>query len=215
MTQLHGVTGEAAWPTLSPREKIACLNQLGSLIAEVQHRELGATERLEPHWPAFISHQIENCHEHHQKLGMPAFLLNDLERLLDGAERLADGNRNTVILTGEFIPPNLMMRQTSLGWRISGLFDFGDVMTGLGRYDLLGPSSFMINGVAAYASAFFSGYGYLKQDLTRDFARELMQLMVLHRFSNFNVQIAIPDWQAQVQNFDELARLIWPFDEIA
>ncbi len=46
-----------------------------------------------------------------------------------------------VILTGEYIPENFLLSRDASGWRLSGLIDFGDVMTGRGEYDLLGPSA--------------------------------------------------------------------------
>jgi len=34
-----------------------------------------------------------------------------------------------VILTGEYIPENLLLSSEAGNWRLSGLFDFGDVFT--------------------------------------------------------------------------------------
>ena len=43
------------------------------------------------------------------------------------------------------------------GWRLSGLIDFGDVMTGRGEYDLLGPSAFMAAGMPRRVQSLFDG----------------------------------------------------------
>ena len=62
------------------------------------------------------------------------------------AEALVALDAPPVILTGEYIPENFLSCDDG-DWRLSGLIDFGDVMTGRGEYDLLGPSVFMAAGM--------------------------------------------------------------------
>ncbi|WP_414633679.1 phosphotransferase [Paracoccus marcusii] len=50
------------------------------------------------------------------------------------------------------IPENLLLTETSTGWKLAAVIDFGDVMTGWREYDLLGPSTFMCAGVPAACS---------------------------------------------------------------
>ena len=71
-------------------------------------------------------------------------------------------------------------------WRLSGLIDFGDVMTGWGEYDLLGPSAFMTAGHAAAGSQPVEGFGYSSADIDPAMKRRLMALMLLHRSSNLD-----------------------------
>jgi hygromycin-B 7''-O-kinase len=93
-------------------------------------------------------------------------------------------NAPPVILTGEFIPENFLLRREMEGWHVSGLIDFGDVMTGWGEYDLLGPSAFMTAGVPRRVRSLFKGFGYSAADITPDLKRRLMALMLLHRASD-------------------------------
>ena len=65
-----------------------------------------------------------------------------------------------VILTGEYIPENFLLSRDGSGWHLAGLFDFGDVMTGRGEYDLLGPSAFMTAGMPRRVRRLFEGFGY-------------------------------------------------------
>ena len=65
-----------------------------------------------------------------------------------------------MILTGEYIPENFLLSRDGSGWRLSGLIDFGDVMTGRGEYDLLGPSVFMAGGMPRRVRSLFEGFGY-------------------------------------------------------
>ena len=73
-----------------------------------------------------------------------------------------------VILTGEYIPENFLLSRDSAGWRLSGLIDFGDVMTGWGEYDLLGPSAFMTAGMPRRVRSLFEGFGYSRADIDAD-----------------------------------------------
>ena len=93
--------------------------------------------------------QIEGCRARHERLGLPQKFLDGLDELLRDAATLIALDRPPVILTGEYIPENFLLSRDGAGWHVAGLFDFGDVMTGRGEYDLLGPSAFMTAGHAA------------------------------------------------------------------
>ena len=78
------------------------------------------------------------------------------------------------------------------------MIDFGDVMTGRGEYDLLGPSALMAGGMPRRVQSLFEGFGYSASDITPDLKRRLMALM-LHRFGNPTKQICIEGWQQSCQ----------------
>jgi hygromycin-B 7''-O-kinase len=115
-----------------------------------------------------------------------------------------------VILTGEFIPENFLLSRESGGWRLSGLIDFGDVMTGWGEYDLLGPSAFMTAGMPRRVRSLFEGFGYSQADIDPTLKRRLMALLLLHRFSDPVRHICIEDWQRKAADLFELQELLWP-----
>jgi hygromycin-B 7''-O-kinase len=115
-----------------------------------------------------------------------------------------------VILTGEYIPENFLLSQKNGGWKLSGLIDFGDVFTGWGEYDLLGPSAFMTAGMPRRVRRFLGGFGYSQADITPELTRRLMALALLHRFSDLNRQICIQGWHQKAGNLFELERLLWP-----
>ena len=106
-----------------------------------------------------------------------------------------------------------MLTRGSDGWHLGGLIDFGDVMTGFGEYDLLGPSVFMTAGVPRRVAALLHGYGYGDADINPALRRRLMGLTLLHRFSDLNRHMQIENWQQKAGNLDELERLIWPIGD--
>ena len=147
ITRLSGVVGSEAWPTLAEDQKERVLAEIGATIAEVQRVPLGELARIEPRWDAFMAKQIEGCRARHAGLGLPQKFLDGLDDLLADAAALIPLDAPPVILTGEYIPENFLLSRDGGRWRLSGLFDFGDVMTGWGEYDLLGPSAFMTAGL--------------------------------------------------------------------
>jgi hygromycin-B 7''-O-kinase len=209
ITRLYGRVGSEVWPHLPEDQKERILFQIGEIIAEVQRVPLGDLSQIEPCWDQFIPRQIEGCRARHERLGLPRQFLAGLDDLLRDAATLIPLNAPPVILTGEYIPENFLLRRELEGWRVSGLIDFGDVMTGWGEYDLLGPSAFMTAGVPRRVRSLFEGFGYGCIDLTPTLKRRLMALFLLHRVSDPVRLVCIEGWQQKADLF-ELQDLLWP-----
>jgi hygromycin-B 7''-O-kinase len=210
ITRLQGVVGAEAWPILPEDQKERVLAHIGETIAQVQHAPVGELSGIEPHWPEFISGQIEGCRARHERLGLPRKFLDGLDHILRDAASLIPMNAPPVILTGEYIPENFLLSCEGGNWRLSGLIDFGDVLTGWGEYDLLGPSAFMTAGKPGRVRSLFRGFGYSPEDVTPTMRRRLMALMLLHRASDPIRHICIESWQEKADNLSELAELLWP-----
>ena len=210
ITRLSGVLGADGWPSLPERDKEHVLADIGETIAQVQRVPVGPLARIDLGWDVFLRGQIEGCRARHERFGLPQKFLNGLDELLRDAAELIALDGPPVILTGEYIPENFLLSRDGAGWRLSGLIDFGDVMTGRGEYDLLGPSVLMAGGMPRRVQSLFAGFGYSASDITSDLKRRLMALMLLHRFGNPTQQICIEGWQQKVANLHELQELLWP-----
>lgn len=210
ITRLSGTVGTEVWPILPDEQKERVLRQIGETIAEVQRTPIGELACIEPCWDRFMRGQIEGCRARQRRLGLPQRYLDGLDDLLSDAMTVIPMDAPPVILTGEYIPENFLLREDIGGWRLSGLFDFGDVLTGWGEYDLLGPSAFMTAGMPRRVRSLFEGFGYSRVDMTPALTRRLMTLMLLHRASDPIRHICIEDWQRQTNNLLELERLLWP-----
>jgi hygromycin-B 7''-O-kinase len=209
ITRLHGTVGSEIWPTLPEDQKERVLGQVGATIAEVQRAPLGALAHIEPGWPRFISRQIDGCRARHTRLGLPQKFLDGFDDILRDAATLIPLDQ-PVILIGEYIPENFLLSRDGNGWRVAGLFDFGDVMTGFGEYDLLGPSAFMTAGIKRRVRSLLEGFGYSDADINPAMKRRLMALMLLHRVSDPIRHIQIEGWQEKAGNLVELQELLWP-----
>jgi hygromycin-B 7''-O-kinase len=189
-------------------EKERVLRQIGAVLAEVQRVPPGPLLDIEPGWEAFLRGQIAGCRARHARLGLAPKFLDGLDDLLRDAATLIPADAPPVILIGEYIPENFLLANDDGAWRIAGLFDFGDVMTGFRDYDLLGPSAFMTAGQPRRVQSLFEGFGYARSDI--DFALKRRLLMLLHRASDPVRHICIADWQQKAGNLVELQELIWP-----
>jgi hygromycin-B 7''-O-kinase len=210
ITRLSGTLGTQAWPALPEDQKERVLAEIGETIAEVQRVPVGELSRIEPRWDQFISRQIEGCRARHARLGLPQKFLDGLDDILRDATTLIPMNAPPVILTGEYIPENFLLSAEGGNWRLSGLIDFGDVMTGWGEYDLLGPSAFMTAGMPRRVRSLFAGFGYSNAKLDSTLKRQLMALMLLHRASDPVRHICIEGWQQKATDLFELQELLWP-----
>ena len=210
MTRLAGVLGSEAWPSLPEPQKEAILREIGETIAAVQQIPPGPIAALGPGWPGFIDGQIESCRARQIRLGLPERYLEELDGLLAAARTVIPLDAAPVILTGEYIPENFLLERHGDGWRLAGLFDFGDVFAGFSEYDLLGPSAFMTEGKPGRVQALFAGFGYGRNDIDDALVRRLLTLTFLHRASDPMGKIAIPDWPSRAASLEELGRLMWP-----
>jgi len=198
LTQLPGVTLDTVWDTLTEPERVAALRTIGRTAAEVHALPVGPIAAFAPPWPTFLGQQRERCAARQQRTGLPPHLLAQLAGFLEGP--VPEGP--DVILTGEYTPFNLLWHEGA----VSAMFDFGDGLVGPRAYDWLGPLVFLAAGRPARVSALFEGYGIVPP---REQREVLLRLMLLHRYSNLQAQIALPGWQ-QAADFQALAALIWP-----
>lgn len=199
ISRVPGEPLTAHWPTMTEADRLRLLHTLGGLINEVQALPLGEMARLALPWPEHLARQRAGCRARQQRTGLPAHLLAQVDDFVAGP--LPDDGP-TVLLTGEYTPMNLMVQDG----RLSAMFDFGDGLIGPGPSDWLGPLCFLAAGHAPRVQALMDGLGATLTDGLRD---GLMRLLLLHRYSALQLQIACPGWQAQ-PDFSRLARFLWP-----
>lgn len=208
LSKIPGQTLEQAWPSFNQTEKTLFLHEIGRMMSLVHSLPVGDLHDLEPEWNSFIQKQISGCYERQKRLGAPAWLLSGLNEYLEKNHAYLPKGES-VILTGEYTPFNLMVDGEPGKWKMSGMIDFGDAMIGCRDYDLDGPLLFLCEGNKQLVDALLTGYGYPKTELSV-FRKRMMLITLLHRYSNLNSQICIPGWQTRVSSIEELEALIIP-----
>jgi hygromycin-B 7''-O-kinase len=215
MTRVKGRLGSEVWRRLNDDQQTSVLGQIGATIAQVQRAPIGELANLEPQWPTFIKGQIERCRARHVRLGLPAKFFDSLDELLSDAPSLIPMDQPRVILTGEYIPENFLLAPHDDGWKLAGLIDFGDVITGSGEYDLLGPSAFLTGGAPNRVWSLLEGFGYSPANIPQGLGRRLLALMFLHRASDPLRHVCIPGWEHRAETLFDLQHMLWPFDKAA
>lgn len=211
MSQLEGTILGTLWEEMDHSNKTIILSELGALIKEMHALPIEGLESIDSYWEKFIEKQIANCVKHHQSKLLPEKLLQQIPNFLDSVKPILPKINQPVILTGEYTPMNFLVKQTDGIWHIDGLIDFGDAMLGLPEYDLLEPGAFLIQGDKALLKTFLTAYGYKKEELTRNLSRQLTALMLLHQYSNLNIQVRIKGWKNKVKTIQDLENLVWGF----
>lgn len=208
LSRLPGVTLESVWPRLVHDERVEIMSQIGRIMAEVHAVPVGELQDLDPPWVPFLRAQVKSCKARHERLGMPAWFVGEIEAYV-ASNLVLDPNESPVILTGEYTPFNLLVGQMDSQWRITGMIDFGDAMIGYREYDFLGPCLFLGEGNASLIDSLFHAYGYASPRGDSALRKRLMSLAILHRYSNLNAQIRIDSWSTRVESVSALERLVF------
>lgn len=209
MSRLDGTLLEGLWEKLDHNNKMIIIHELGALIREVHSLPVQGLEAIDCHWEQFINKQIQQCVARHEATHLSEALLQQIPEYLDSVKELLPKIKNPVILTGEYTPMNFLVTQKAGIWHINGLIDFGDSMLGLPEYDLLGPGAFLIQGNKELLREFLISYGYSPAEMTKTLSCQLTALMLLHRYSNLNVQIRIENWKNKVNSINDIENLVW------
>jgi hygromycin-B 7''-O-kinase len=207
MSRLQGINLEGLWKNLNHNNKIIIIRQLGELIAQIHLLPTEGLEKIDCHWPEFIVKQIKFCPENHRLKKLSENLIAEIPTFIDSVKKSLLTIKKLVILTGEYTPMNLLVKQQNGIWHIDGLIDFADSMLGRAEYDLLGPGLFLIQGDKRLLKEFLISYN--PDLLTPKLSHQLMALTLLHQHSNLDVQIRIKDWQQKISSLKDLKNLVW------
>lgn len=209
MTKLEGTLLETLWHTLNHQNKLVIMRELGLLIREVHALPTKGLETIDCHWRCFIENQIKHCIENHRTNKLSSNLLNEIPSYIEAVHDSLLKIEKPVLLTGEYTPMNFLVTHIDGLWHISGLIDFGDAMLGHYKYDLLGPGAFLIQGDKQLLKAFLSAYGISADEMSAELSHQLTALMLLHKYSNLDVQVRVADWKKKVSSLKALENLVW------
>lgn len=211
MSRLEGVLLEGLWEVIGEDNKSSLIQELGALIREVHSLPIAGLEAIDCHWQLFIAKQQKQCVTQHESTNLAKELISQIPSYLGNAQLFLPVIEKPVLLTGEYTPMNLLVKKKADSWHICGLIDFGDCMLGLPEYDLLGPGAFLIQRNKRLLKDFLLAYGYSEEMLNPSLSRCLTALMLMHRYSNLNVQIRIPSWKSKVNKIEDFEDLVWGF----
>lgn len=208
-TQLSGDSiTRAQWLTFPKAEQIKVVRQLAAGLKELHSHHAPQTDF---DWQNFVEHQIETTIERQKNSGATDDWLASLPEFLARNVKLLPSDSRTVFLHGDVHFGNLRFRKTAKGWRIVGLFDFADSLTGFHEYDFIAVGVLMIQGQADLQHEFFRAYGYADSELNETLRARMMLLTVLYEHSS--LRRYAQRFSADAANFSllELEKAIWNF----
>lgn len=209
MTKLDGELVSECFDDLTREEKIALMSDLGRTAREVHAIPITRTDWVPVEWHSLMKRNLDNLEKRHTKQKLPPHLLAQVSSFVVPRFEKVTQCEQHVLLTGEYTPFNIFVQGTSPNRRLSGMFDFGDLMIGCKLYDLLGPMTFMAAGDNELLRAFLLSYGLSENELNDELRETFMTLLLLHQFSNLNGQIRMDGWQ-EAQSFEELSKMVFP-----
>lgn len=212
MSKIEGVILEEVWPVMSHENRLTIIQELGVLIKQVHQLPVENLAEINCSWKDFIDNQISSCIENHREKHLPYNLIQQIPAYIEQVKSGLYEDKHVVLLTGEYTPMNILVTKTTDTWHITGLVDFGDAMLGNYEYDLLGPAAFLIQGDEKLLRSFLCSYGYSPDQLNTKLSHKLTALMLLHKYSNLDIQVRIKDWKNRVNSLKDLENLLWNFE---
>jgi hygromycin-B 7''-O-kinase len=211
MSHVQGELLDQQWQDLNLENKASIMGEIGEAIASVHCLSVKDIPDFHLDWNTFIEQQMEHCIKRHTGNGLKKSLILDIPMYIEQHKHLLPEEFRPVLLTGEYTPFNLLVREEKEQWSLSGMIDFADCMKGFYEYDLLGPAVFMAEGDQNLLKPLFLSYGFKEDELNDNLKKRLTLLFLLHRYSNFKAQIRIEGWEERVHSLNDLERLLWNF----
>ncbi|PEJ60694.1 hypothetical protein CN692_00970 [Bacillus sp. AFS002410] len=210
MSELKGTLLIDIFDELSLEEKKQIAFDLGKIIREIHEATITSRQEDYEHWNQFLSNQLQQLEIHHRNNGMNEGLCSQLQSYV--VRKTFRDNEQTVLLTGEYTPFNLIMNKVDGMWKFTGLIDFADCFVGNAKYDLLGPIAFMFYPYEGLNKIFLESYGYSENELNEEFQNELMIYLLLHRFSNISFYQEKSEAAKKAASFKELEEIFFNFN---
>lgn len=208
-TQISGDSiTRANWLTFPKTVQMNVVRQLAAGLKELHSH---AAPQTTFDWQKFVAHQIETTIERQKNSGATDEWLASLPEFLVRNAKLLALDSRTVFLHGDVHFGNLKFRKTSDGWRIVGLFDFADSLTGFHEYDFIAVGVLMIQGQADLQREFFRAYGYADSELNETLRARMMMLTVLYEHSSLRRYAQRFSPEATNFTLAELEKAIWNF----
>ena len=212
MTQLGGFPARDAWAAINSHERMEIVSHLGAALKNLHNHVAPLSHpALNRDWHGFIERQVQTCVERQRASGANPEWLERLPAYIAKRLELLPAEYNPVLLHGDIHLGNLLLTQGNGGWKLTGVFDFGDSLCGFHEYEFVAPGVLMVQGNRELQRMFLLAYGYKESQLDMNLCARLMLLTILYECSNLR-KYAMRLVPAAVNcTLDELEAAIWTF----
>jgi hygromycin-B 7''-O-kinase len=213
-TQLDGAALCNSWNSVAMNDQFEIVSALGVALKQLHSSrvELTAKESVESLvWPNLIKSQAlfllegETVRRRNQRWlrKLPSYIETNLCSLPNHYKR--------VLLHGDLHPGNFLLEVENGRWKVTGLIDFADSLTGFHEYDLIKPAMDMAFGSRTLQRTLLLAYGYREKELGVRLRRRLMLLTMLHRSSIWEECVQRLGPKADNLTLEDLEAQIWRF----
>ncbi|WP_281556915.1 phosphotransferase [Thalassomonas sp. RHCl1] len=210
MTKLSGVSLADVWQELSQDDKLLLVQQLGQFIRELHRLALPADHKMKVNWEDYLEQLKENCVPRHQRKGVNADLVMQIEAYLAQQELTFDDGAD-IFIHMDLHPWNLMVEQKGGQYCLSGVLDFGDAIVGRSRLlELLTPMLFMCQGNEALVQTLLESYALLDVTDKEKLRQQLMAIALLRPACDFNFVLSQVPVSGERKNWQQISRQLFP-----
>jgi hygromycin-B 7''-O-kinase len=199
------------WKALAPEDRANIAYQHGELMAALHALPIeGRLARLQGDWNTpMLAEQMATCEANMRRAGVPAPLLADLPTYLHSAQTLLAADKQWVLLHGDLDAINMHIEYEPQGWRISALFDWGDVRLGPVTHEFISPCVHSYCGEQSALHAWYAGYGLTAEQQTEAFEQNVMVRTILYYADQLTEYLNNIPGAANCQRWQEVAHCFW------
>jgi hygromycin-B 7''-O-kinase len=212
--RLPGMLLRSVWPTLESREKTALMHQHGALMAALHALPLQhAPASLAFDWSQLLAEQAADCAPAMRRAGVAEELVFEAESYLEQAWPLLVKDTAVALLHGDLDAINLLVERQDVGWRISGLVDWGDIKVGPIAHEFISPRVHMYREEANLLLAWYAGYGLSPDQCSAQLEQNLMARTMLYYAEEFAHILGKLPGASRCRSWHEVAGRFWRMTE--
>ena len=213
-TQLAGSALSIFWNSVAKRDQFEIVSKLGVAMKQLHSWEVEMKEtksRRHLVWSAFLERQVLYSVQPERVQGVSQHWVESLFGYLATNLSLLPKDPKCVLLHGDIHPGNFLLKVEQGQWKIAGLIDFGDSLSGFHEYDFVRPAMHMAFGNRDLQRTLLLAYGYKEKELNLTLRRRLMLLTILHEGSHLQDAAQRLGSKAHQLSLEELESKIWCF----
>lgn len=212
MTRLAGLPMREVWSEITERGQLGIVSRLAVAMGQLHARAAPLSPpALNRDWGGFVERQARESVERQRAGGANPEWLESLPAFIAARMELLPREFEPVLLHGDVHPGNVLLAESGGGWRVTGLFDFGDSFCGFREYEFVAPGVLMVQGRRELQREMLLAYGYREAELDSNLRARLMLLTVLYECSDLRKYALRLAPSATNLTLDELEAAIWTF----
>ena len=206
MSQLKGKPLTEIWSTLSRNEQVRVIGEIGEAVSRLHAVPTEEIAPLVDGWTELIGRQSLSCFERQKRGRLSEHWLNQIPDYLAKHLPSLPTDFSLALLHTELTYDVWLLDFQGGHWKLSGIFDFADVLVGHHEAEL-----FNCKGDRELFRAYLLNYGYTEDQLTPEWQNQKMTYLLLHRYVGLNWFMKRMPSTTFAKNIEDIAALWFAF----